>query len=180
MASSGPTALTPAAQLIHDSDSEIMDSLDDLASPIRVANEQDMVVLTQLARTDTPQFQTAVGPVHDPNAQRAEITSFLQSSAGQEMMRALETRHEEKLAEVKKAAEEQIRLARQPYGLAEAPRAWLQAQVQAPMLKAPMPVIRARMPVPPIPDLLEPTGPPTTLRSPPSVAQLTTTIGENS
>ena len=142
------------------------------------------------------QFVTDVDPVCEPDAQRAEIASFLQSCAGQEMMRALEMQHEEKLMEVKNAAEEQIRLvknaaeeqirlqirlARQPYGLAEAPRAWLQAQAQqAPMLKAPMPVIRARMPVPPIPDLLEPTGPPTTLRSPPSVAQLTTTNGENS
>ncbi len=165
MTSSGPTALPPAAQLIHDSDSEIMDSLEDLASPIRVKNEQDMVVLTQLARTDTPQFQTAVGPVHEPNAQRAEITSFLQSSAGQEMMRALETRHEEKLAEVKKAAEDQIRLVKQPYGLAEAPGAWLQAQ-QAPL------------PVPPVPNLPEPTGPPMTLHAPPPVVQPPATVGE--
>ncbi len=180
MASPGPTSQLPAAQLVHDSDSEIMDG-SELASPIQVKNEQDMVVLTQLGRNDMQQAVTDVDPVCEPDAQRAEIASFLQSCAGQEMMRALEMQHEEKLTEVKNAAEEQIRLqirlARQPYGLAEAPRAWLQAQAQqAPMLKAPMPVIRARMPVPPIPDLLEPTGPPTTQRSPPSVAQRTTTI----
>ena len=195
MASPGPTSQLPAAQLVHDSDSEIVDG-SELASPIQVKNEQDMVVLTQLGRNDMQQFVTDVDPVCEPDAQRAEIASFLQSCAGQEMMRALEMQHEEKLTEVKNAAEEQIRLvknaaeeqirlqirlARQPYGLAEAPRAWLQAQAQqAPMLKAPMPVIRARMPVPPIPDLLEPTGPPTTQRSPPSVAQRTTTIGDNS
>ncbi len=152
----------------------------ELASPIQVKNEQDMVVLTQLGRNDMQQFVTDVDPVCEPDAQRAEIASFLQSCAGQEMMRALEMQHEEKLTEVKNAAEEQIRLVK---NAAEEQIRLVCHQAkaqQAPMLKAPMPVIRARMPVPPIPDLLEPTGPPTTLRSAPSVAQLTTTIGENS
>ena len=153
MASPGPTSQVPAAQLVHDSDSKIMDGSEQ-ASPIQVKDEHNMVVLTQLGRNDTQQFVTGVGQVHESDAQRAEIASFLQSCAGQEMMRALESRHEEKLTEVKKNAEK-FRLVCQ------------QARAQ-----------QALVPVPPVPDLPEPTGPPTTLHAPPSVVQPSTTIGE--
>ena len=69
MASPGPTSQLPAAQLVHDSDSEIRDG-SELASPIQVEKDQDMVVLTQLGRADV---------YHEllPDAQRTEIASFL-------------------------------------------------------------------------------------------------------